>query len=431
MVYRTFERVKKILQWGKLFMPLSTIRYYPPQFIIRNPVLTGVKRSLQDGHEVAVIVFHLKNLKDLSEQLGSDDYPKYIHTVKKLFQQAVKYEISEDDLITLTDYNGDSVALFIKVDYERHSISEIDMMMNIVLFTAEKNLKTQFPHIFPAFQTGYMFIEKALYSMEEAIARALRQATVIAEKRVETEFNEMVYTLRRIVSQKEIRLLAQPIIDLETKKVRALEMLTRGPEGTVLENPLPLFSVARQTGTLYDLEMVVFEKAFQQIIESECREEIFVNCTPLTLADMRFIRDLKSLIGKFQGLSPKQIIIEMTERDSLDELKGLRYNIKILRLMGFRVAVDDTGAGYASLNTISEILPDVIKIDRTLIEDIDKSSVKETMLKGLLLVAKEAGSLVVAEGIERIEEVTVLVRNKVDLAQGYFYARPEALRKIG
>ena len=88
--------------------------------------------------------------------------------------------------------------------------------------------------------------------------------------------------------------------------------------------------------------------------------------------------------------------------------------------MGFKIAVDDTGAGYASLNTISEIMPDIIKIDRSVIENIDKNSVKESMLKGLILVAKEAGSLVVAEGIENQEEASVLTRNNVDLAQGIF-----------
>lgn len=429
MVHRTIESVRKLLQWGKIFLPLSSIRYYPPSFIIRNPVLAGVTASLQGGHEVAVIVFHLKNVKELSEQLEPSEYRKYIHMVKKLFQHAVEQGIADSDLITLIAYDGDSVALFIKVDYERHSISEMDLMMNIVLFSVERDLKACFPDVFSAFQAGYMFIEKTHYSIEEAISRALRQATAIAERKVETELNEMVYTMKRIVSQKEIELVAQPIIDVETKEVRALEMLTRGPKGTVLENPLPLFSVARQTGTLYNLEMVVFEKAFQQIIESGCQEDIFVNCTPLTLGNMRFIRDLKELLQKFQGLSPKRIIFEITERDSMEGLKDLRYNIKVLRLMGFRVAVDDTGAGYASLNTISEILPDIIKIDRSVIEDIDTNTVKESMLKGLLLVAKEAGSLVVAEGIERKEEASVLLRNKVDLAQGYFYARPAELRK--
>jgi EAL domain-containing protein (putative c-di-GMP-specific phosphodiesterase class I) len=233
--------------------------------------------------------------------------------------------------------------------------------------------------------------------------------------------------IQQIIVEKSINLLAQPIIDVSTNETRALEMLTRGPKGTVLEFPLQLFSIARQTGLLYDLEMLVFEKALQQIKTTRCPHDIFINFTPITLGNMRFTRDIKKLMQKYKGIAPKQIVFEVTERDSIEELKDFNYNIKVLRLMGFRIAVDDTGSGYASLNTISEIMPDIIKIDRSVIENIDKNTLKESMLKGLLMVAKEAGSLVVAEGIENADEASVLTRNNVDLAQGYFYARPTAL----
>ncbi len=173
--------------------------------------------------------------------------------------------------------------------------------------------------------------------------------------------------------------------------------------------------------------MIVLEKAFQQIKETRCRKDIFINCTPITLANISFTRDIKKLLTQYKGIFPKQITFEVTERDSIDGLKDFIYNIKVLRLMGFKFAVDDTGAGYANLNSISQIMPDIIKIDRSVIENIDKNSLKESMLKGLLLVAREAGSLVVAEGIENEGEASVLTRNKVDLAQGYFYARPTDL----
>jgi EAL domain-containing protein (putative c-di-GMP-specific phosphodiesterase class I) len=416
-----------MLQWGKIFLPHSALRYYPPQFVLRNPVLAGVKAAFHDGYDVAVIVFTIKNIEELAIQLGPYHYPKYINTIKKYFQHAVVHEIFANDLITLNESYGDGIALFLKVDYERHSVSEIAAMMSKVSFDVEQNIQMEYASALPKFENGYMFVEKTHYSIEEAVARARRQALAMAEKRVETEFNEMIYTMKKIVNQKNIKLLAQPIIDVATNEIRAWEMLSRGPKGTVLENPLPLFSVARQTGTLYDLEMVVLEKAFQQIIDTGCRQDIFVNCTPLTLGNIRFIGDLKALLKQYPDLSPKRIFIEITERDSIEGLPDLRYNIKVLRLMGFRMAVDDTGAGYASLNTITEILPDIIKIDRSVIEDIDKSAVKESMLRGLLLVAQEAGSQVVAEGIERKEEASVIIRNKVHLAQGYFYARPSIL----
>jgi EAL domain-containing protein (putative c-di-GMP-specific phosphodiesterase class I) len=91
-----------------------------------------------------------------------------------------------------------------------------------------------------------------------------------------------LYLMSKVVSNKSIRLYGQPIINMETKQVQAWELLARGPEGTNLEMPLRLFSIAQQTGHLYDLEMIVVEKTFEKIIETNCQHVIFMNCTPLT-----------------------------------------------------------------------------------------------------------------------------------------------------
>lgn len=412
------------MQWGKLLLPLSSIRYYPPQFILRNPVLEGVSKAFQEGHEVAIIVFNLVNQQNLFDQIGKQQHAQLIKNLKKFFQVYIEQEVNNKDVITLHDHYGDGITLLMKMNQDRHCISNIDNLMKKITYEVERSMIDLYPSVQPIFETGYMFIEKNEYSTQESILRAHRQAIAMAEKRVQSELNEMMFTINKIISQKTITLLAQPIIDVATQEIRAWEMLTRGPKGTVLESPLPLFSVARQTGRLYDLEMIIIEKLLQQVKATRFRQDIFVNCTPITLGNMRFTRDLKKLLQKYRGISPKQITFEVTERDSIEGLKDFIYNIKVLRVMGFKIAVDDTGAGYASLNTISEIMPDIIKIDRSVIENIDKNSVKESMLKGLLLVAREAGSLVVAEGIENEDEALVLTRNNVDLAQGYFYARP-------
>ncbi|MEO2073875.1 MAG: EAL domain-containing protein [Bacillus sp. (in: firmicutes)] len=427
MVRRYKEKVKSVMKWGKIILPLSTMRFYPPQFILRNPVLEGVKAAFTEGYEVAVVVFHLKDMIELSEQLGQTQSHQFIKHTKKFFRSAVEQGIDKQDVITLDDFYGDGLTLYIKVDYSRHSLSEIDIAMKKIVYSVEKNLHKAYPFLQPVFRTGYMFVEKKYLSIQDSIARAHRQAIAMAEKKVKSEFDEMVYLMKKIISKKEIKLLAQPIFDVATSEVHAWEMLTRGPTGSVLESPLPLFSVARQTGLLYDLEMIVIEKVLEQIKAAKCRKNIFVNCTPLTLGNIRFTRDLKKLMHQFKEIPPQQITIEITENDSIEGLKNFIYNIKMLRLMGYKIAMDDTGAGYSSLSIISDIMPDIIKIDRSVIQNIDKNSIKESMLKGLMLVAREAGSLVVAEGIENADEASVLTRNNVDLAQGYFYARPTAL----
>ncbi|MFO1445306.1 EAL domain-containing protein [Bacillus sp. Bva_UNVM-123] len=429
MPHRSKKSFSSFRNWLKMFLPTEKLRFYPPQFVLRDPIAKGVKTAFASGNEVAVTVFNIKNLHELLEQLGTRGYAQYIASLKKTFRSVIKQEVGEDDIIALHDHSSDGLTFLKKVDHRRHSVTDIDKKMKKIAREAEKSLHAEMPHVRPIFDTGYMFIEKRQYSIQEAILKAQQQALAMAEKRVQSEFNEMLYAVSKIVAQKDICMLAQPIIDVATNEVRAWEMLTRGPKGTVFESPLHLFSVARQTGKLYELELIVLEKTLQQIINTGCTQDIFINFTPITLGHERFLRDVKKLLADYKNIPPRQITLEVTERDSIEGMENFLYNIKVLRTMGFRIAVDDTGAGYASLHSISEIMPDIIKIDRSVIQDIDKNSVKESMLKGLLLVAREAGSLVVAEGIENKDEASVLSRNRVDLAQGYYYARPKALQK--
>ncbi|MEH7108444.1 EAL domain-containing protein [Bacillus sp. JJ1764] len=428
MVRRYLNKANSILEWGKVLLPHSSLRFYPPSFTLRDPVSEGVTAAIQSGKEVVVIVYNLQNFIDVAAELTQIQHHQLIKQIKKQFRLAVLKELNEQDIIMLHDQYGEGITLYLKVDYDRYRLSDIDQLVKNLALIVEQGLQTEYPSVPLTIETGYMFIEKNHYTIQDMVAKAHRQAIAMAEKRLATKYDNMIYNIKKIISKKNIRLMAQPIIDVETKEIWAWEILTRGPKGTSLENPLTLFSVARQTGTLYELEMLVIEKAIEQIKGNKNKSNFFVNCTPITLGNIRFTRDLENLMRKYGGrISPKQITFEVTENDSITGLKNFSYNIKKLRLMGYKIAVDDTGSGYSNLSTIGEIMPDVIKIDRSVIQNIDKNSLKESMLKGLMLVAREAGSLVVAEGIENEDEALVLTRNNVDLAQGYFYAPPTLL----
>ena len=149
-----------------------------------------------------------------------------------------------------------------------------------------------------------------------------------------------------------------------------------------------------------------------------------MNCTPLTLGNKRFVPDLKKVLQHFPKIDPTKIIIEMTEQETVEDLKRLNENLRELRALGFRIALDDTGAGYSSLHSIGEILPEIIKIDRAVIENIHENPVSESMLMGIMLIADKVGSRVVAEGIEKIQEAELLLQHNVDFAQGYYFAKP-------
>lgn len=414
-------------KWSKIFLPHKFLRFYPPSFVLRNPMIEGVDKCFKQGHQAAVIVFNHTNLEELIQQYHITDMKRYKLDVKEGFIKAIQHVFLDSSIISIHNYSNNGHALIIKVQHEKESFFEIEKLINQITGMVIEKLSKQNHETSFNFDTGYMFIEVNRQSTEDAISRAYQQANAMAERTIHSKYNDLLFEMNRIIHKKDIQLLAQPIIDVSTKQIKAWEILSRGPKGTSLESPLQLFSVARQINLLFELELIVLEKAFDQIVRTGSSHLMFINFTPITLGNPEFIKAVRRMLTKYRQINPYKVIFEITERDSIDGFKHLVENIKALRMMGFRIAVDDTGVGYSSLHTISELLPDIIKIDRSVIQDIDTNTVKESMLKGLLLIAKETGSIVVAEGIEKEGEASVLSRNNVDLAQGYYYARPDIM----
>lgn len=419
---------KSLGKWFKLFSPLAKLRFYPPQFNIRKPMVSAVEASFSRGYEVAVIVFNVKELFECKKNGQQEEFNQLTTCLKKVFKDTVIDKVPEINFLMIHDYYADGITILINVKGSPKQLIYMDKLVGVISGEVKNRMTTILPSHQITLSTGYMFIEHKHYSVEEAINKAQRLAITMAE--AEAPMNEMKELINQIIHNRNINLLAQPIFDVATNKIKAYEVLTRGPSNTELESPLALFAVARQTGRLYDLEIIVLEKSFKQISENESPQNVFINFTPVTLSDSRFVHDVKKMLHKYKGVYANQIVMEITERDPILNIKEFVENIKGLREMGFRLAIDDTGVGYSSLYVIIEIMPEIIKIDRSVIENIDHNSVKETMLKGLLLIAKETGSVVVAEGIESMGEAMVLSRNRVDLAQGYYYARPSTVDKI-
>jgi EAL domain-containing protein (putative c-di-GMP-specific phosphodiesterase class I) len=142
------------------------------------------------------------------------------------------------------------------------------------------------------------------------------------------------------------------------------------------------------------------------------------------------VRDLldDTLLSENSVLAPfaHHVILEVTERASLEEVPDVRQRIGALREMGFRIAVDDLGAGYAGLNSFALLEPEFVKLDMTLVRDLHLSKTKCTVVRSMVNLAKDMGTLVVGEGIECREERDTLVELGCDYLQGFFLAKPGA-----
>jgi EAL domain-containing protein (putative c-di-GMP-specific phosphodiesterase class I) len=116
--------------------------------------------------------------------------------------------------------------------------------------------------------------------------------------------------------------------------------------------------------------------------------------------------------------------LEITERSSLDEVKDVRSRVAALRELGFSIAVDDLGAGYAGLTSFTLLEPEIVKLDMSLVRDVHQNSTKQKVVRSMTALAKDMGVIVVGEGVECKAERDALVDLGCDLLQGFLFARP-------
>jgi EAL domain-containing protein (putative c-di-GMP-specific phosphodiesterase class I) len=183
--------------------------------------------------------------------------------------------------------------------------------------------------------------------------------------------------------------------------------------------PLALLDAAERLRRVPELGRLVRERVAATMGPGGA---VFVNLHPLELAD-------EALFVSSVGLSPhaRDVVIEVTERASVSAVLDLQTKVQALREMGYRIAVDDLGGGYAGLTTFTALRPEIVKLDMALVRGADSDPMKRRLIGSLAEVCRDSGILVVAEGVETEAERDAVVEAGCDLLQGYLIGRPAAL----
>lgn len=216
----------------------------------------------------------------------------------------------------------------------------------------------------------------------------------------------------------ELFLLYQPIVCWSERSVFGWEALVRSTE-PALPHPGALFEAAEKLGRTPDLGAAIRSIAPDPLLDREDR--LFLNLHPEDLCDDR----LFDRASKLSGMA-ERVVLEITERASLDRVPGARDRIGSLRELGFRIAVDDLGGGYAGLTSFALLEPDVAKLDMPIVRDVHLIPTKQKVIRSMADLCRDMGIALIAEGVETAEERDVLVSLGCDLFQGYYFARPAA-----
>lgn len=229
---------------------------------------------------------------------------------------------------------------------------------------------------------------------------------------------DLFNALEESIEQGLFRSVYQPIVDAKTLQPRAFEALCR-PAHAAFPGPYQLFQVAERAGRIAELGRATRRIATQVVDDLPADTLLFLNLHPREL-NRALEEELTSL---FAGKA-RSIVLEVTESAELPDTDFHKGLIRRLKEFGFRVALDDLGAGYAGLNSLSSLEPDIVKLDMELVRGIHEDRRSARLVRHIIDFADEEGILVVAEGVETAEEAKAAIGLGCHLLQGYFFAKP-------
>lgn len=211
----------------------------------------------------------------------------------------------------------------------------------------------------------------------------------------------------------------QPIVNVRTQRVFGYEALLRCSLAEV-PTATAVIDLAQKLDRIEELGRAVRSSAAQAVELAPPDTLLFVNLHATELNDPVLI-DPESPLSRHAD----RVVLEITERAPLDSVRDVRRRVALLRDMGYRIAVDDLGAGYSGLGTFALLEPEFVKLDMGLLRDIHVQPTKQKVIRSLSSLARDMGMLVVAEGVERREERDTLIELGCELLQGFLFARPE------
>ncbi|HEX3697197.1 MAG TPA: EAL domain-containing protein [Polyangia bacterium] len=257
-----------------------------------------------------------------------------------------------------------------------------------------------------------------LAARAHGVSRARRQALAVSQANQRAGVDRVGLDKRFASALQSMWVAQQPIVSWSQRRIFAHEALVRNDEAT-LRNPLDLFDAAERLGRLNELGRAIRVEIARALQTTPPPGHMFVNLHPADLADGALYEESAPL-RRFAD----QVVFEITERATLDSIPDLPARMARLRTLGYRIALDDLGAGYSGLSSFTQLEPDVVKVDMSLIRGIEGSAMKQRLVGSVVSLCSELGILIIGEGIETAGERDALVGLGGDLCQGYLFARP-------
>ncbi len=389
--------------------------------------LDGIAAGLAGGGACALVLVEAGRLERIERRFGGEAYRRSIEGLKALVAELAQDAAPEEPIFVTEERSRGDIIAFI---FAPRSHSEFyrtrlpELARTIARELLFRGRRAVYPYHKQALELPIgvaVVLHNPTVKPERLILQAVQDARRDAQLEAGLRDRENSRQLLQVILSGDVNVRYEAIVDIHSAQVLGYEALSRGPEGTDISNPRELFRRAEDAGLLYELDCLCRKAALERARQLPSGRILFLNCLPTAIGDPNLRDDgLRKMLEIF-GLRPDELVLEISESESIDNFGVFREVVDSCRELGIRIAIDDAGTGYASLEAIMEIAPDFIKTDLTLVRGIDTDAPRREVVRAINALAVGMGAQVIAEGIETDRELCALREIGVRYGQGYYF----------
>ena len=389
--------------------------------------LDAISAGLGRAGAFALILIECEPLERIERRYGGEAYRQSMDGLKALVKEVVEESAPGEEVLITEERSRCAIAAFVFAARSNDGFygdTLEDLVQHITRDLLIRGRRAVYPYQKNPLELAIglsVVLHNASIMPERQILHALEAARKDAQLEAGLRHRRYGRKLLQLILTGDIQVRYEAIVDLNNAQVLGYEALSRGPDGTDLTNPRDLFRRAKEAGLLYELDELCRKMALEGASRLPKERTLFLNCLPTAIGDPS-LRDegLRKSLEDF-NLRPSDVVLEISETESIDNFGVFREVARSCRDLGIRIAIDDAGTGYASLEAIMEISPDFIKADMTLVRGIDSDPSRQQVLSALKTIADGIGAQVIAEGIETNDELRVLRELGVRYGQGFYF----------
>jgi diguanylate cyclase (GGDEF)-like protein len=375
-----------------------------------------VQEARDDAKPLAVVALDIDGFKKLNDDRGHGHGDEAL----KLVGEAIERAVRGDDLVARL--GGDDFVMILRGADAGYARDVAERAREAMARALPEELELTVSAGFVCFpDTGEE--EASLSELANSALDVAKRAGGDQTRKYDPEQVSAIPSIKQqraeidalLAQEVPIKPVYQPLVELSTGRLIGFEALSRF-NAEEQRSPDAWFNQAARCGRGLALEMAAIKAALAGAQNRPARTYLSLNFSPSALGSPKLMAILPRNMG--------DIVVEVTEHELASEDGALEEGLAKMRARGARIAVDDAGAGYAGLNQVMRVQPDVIKLDRSLIEGVDSDSAKSALVEFFVMFARRVGAAVCTEGIETLDELRTLINLGVTYGQGYLLGRP-------